>query len=81
MSIFEFSESLIPRGPSPPPSTTTISLSGLLDPALVLHQDLKEGCGGQTWPAGMVLSEFLIKYKLDGIRRELEDGRATGMRM
>jgi len=35
---------------------------------LKLHQDLKTGCGGQLWPAGMVLSRYLLRTKPEAIK-------------
>ena len=26
---------------------------------------MKEGCGGKTWPAGMVLAEYFLRCRLD----------------
>lgn len=40
--------------------TTSLSFNNLLSPPLILKEDLKEGCGGQTWPAGMVLAEWIL---------------------
>lgn len=58
---FMVSESLVPvRGPRIA-TTITVSLDGLLSPPLQLHEDTKEGCGGQIWPAGIVLSKYLIQ--------------------
>lgn len=44
-------------------STTNIDFDGLLDPPLVLHEDLAGGCGGQLWPAGMVLAKYLLRHQ------------------
>jgi protein N-lysine methyltransferase METTL21A len=43
-------------------STTSIDFSGLLEFPLKLHEDLKTGCGGQLWPAGMVLAQQMLRY-------------------
>lgn len=43
-------------------ATTAISFSNLLEPPLKLHEDLKSGCGGQLWPAGMVLAQHMLRY-------------------
>lgn len=43
-------------------STTTVNFSNLLEPPLQLHEDLKSGCGGQLWPAGMVLAQHMLRY-------------------
>jgi protein N-lysine methyltransferase METTL21A len=52
-------------------STTSIDLSGLLELPLQLHEDLKTGCGGQLWPAGMVLAQQMLRYH----RKSLRDAR------
>jgi hypothetical protein len=44
------------------PGITETSFGGLLEPPLRLHEDLKEGCGGQLWPAGMVLSRYMLTH-------------------
>ena len=43
---------------------TVIGFDGLLKPApdLRLREDLSEGCGGQLWPAGMVLAKHMLRY-------------------
>ena len=67
-SPMDVSEDLFPL-PSPKTAgQTQFSFSGHLDPPLVLHEDLKDGCGGQAWPAGMLLTRFLLrkKYELRG---------------
>ena len=58
---FTVSESLVPTLNLKPASTRTVSLDGLLSSPLQLHEDTKEGCGGQIWPAGVVLSKYLIQ--------------------
>ncbi|KAG0645795.1 Elongation factor methyltransferase 6 [Hyphodiscus hymeniophilus] len=45
-------------------STTSINFSDLLEPSLKLHEDLKSGCGGQLWPAGMVLAQQMLRLEL-----------------
>jgi hypothetical protein len=49
-------------------STTSIDFSGLLQPPLQLHEDLKTGCGGQLWPAGMVLAQQMLRYHRDALK-------------
>ena len=61
LSLFSLDEDLIPIRPSKPAGQTSLDFSGLLDPPLLLHEDLKEGCGGQLWPAGMVLAKYILK--------------------
>lgn len=40
--------------------TTEVSFDGLLKEPLLLKEDLKDGCGGQLWPAGMTLAKYLL---------------------
>jgi hypothetical protein len=47
---------------------TTVNFSGLLDPPLKLHEDLSKGCGGQLWPAGMVLAQHMLRYHKDMLK-------------
>jgi hypothetical protein len=54
-------------------STNSIDFSGLLEPPLQLHEDLKSGCGGQLWPAGMVLAQQMLRYH----RNSLKDARMS----
>lgn len=49
-------------------STTSISFSNLLRPPLLLHEDLSNGCGGQLWPAGMVLARHMLRYHKDDLK-------------
>ena len=49
-------------------STTSIDFSKLLDPPLQLHEDLKSGCGGQLWPAGMVLAQNMLRYHKNSLK-------------
>ena len=67
LSLFSLDEDLIPIRPYKPAGQTSLDFSGLLNPPLLLHEDLKEGCGGQLWPAGMVLARYILK-DLDIVR-------------
>ncbi|PWY64247.1 hypothetical protein BO70DRAFT_303101 [Aspergillus heteromorphus CBS 117.55] len=58
---FNVNESLVPLRDLKTASQSSISLDGLLQNPLILQEDLKEGCGGQLWPAGMVLSKYLLR--------------------
>jgi protein N-lysine methyltransferase METTL21A len=55
------SESLVPSQVHKQATTTSTTFDGLLDPPLLLKEDLKEGCGGQLWPAGMVLAKYMLR--------------------
>ncbi|RAL05681.1 uncharacterized protein BO80DRAFT_344791 [Aspergillus ibericus CBS 121593] len=57
----DINESLVPVRDPKPASQSSISFDGLLSSPLLLQEDLKEGCGGQLWPAGMVLSKYLLR--------------------
>jgi hypothetical protein len=41
---------------------TTVDFAGLLSLPLLLREDMSSGCGGQTWPAGMVLAKHMLRY-------------------
>lgn len=61
-----------------PAGTSTVDFDGLLSPPLKLHEDLKGGCGGQLWPAGMVLAKYLLrqhKHDLHGRSMFVRSGR------
>ncbi|CZR60371.1 related to putative N2,N2-dimethylguanosine tRNA methyltransferase [Phialocephala subalpina] len=62
-------------------STTTIDFSNLLETPLKLHEDLTSGCGGQLWPAGMVLGHHMLRYHGESLRnaRILELGAGGGL--
>jgi hypothetical protein len=59
--IFIVSEDLVVSIPRKSAGITTIDFDGLLSTPLKLHEDLKNGCGGMLWPAGMVLSKYLLR--------------------
>lgn len=69
-SFLSVTEELVPSLPPNLPTTTTLDLSGLLTPPLILQTDLKEGCGGQLWPAGRVLAKYLVQCKMDELREK-----------
>lgn len=50
-------------------STTEITFDALLtEQPLKLHEDLKSGCGGQLWPAGMVLAKHMLRDHRDSLK-------------
>ena len=61
------SEELIPQPDSKPSNIVSLSFSNLLHPALRLQTNQKE-CGGQLWPAGIVLAEYLLQEKRKELR-------------
>lgn len=60
-------DSFVPARVNKVASTSAVSFDGLLDPPLLLHEDLKEGCGGQLWPAGLVLAKYMLCHHKDSL--------------
>lgn len=62
-------------------TTTAVDFDGLLAEPLRLREDLKTGCGGQLWPAGMVLAKHMLRYHRDKLdkARILELGAGGGL--
>ncbi|ODH24697.1 hypothetical protein ACO22_05286 [Paracoccidioides brasiliensis] len=75
------SESLVPVRESKAAGTALLSLDGLLDPPLQIKEDLKEGCGGKLWPAGIVLAKYMLRrHKSDlGGKTIVELGAGGGL--
>ncbi|KAH8670872.1 putative methyltransferase-domain-containing protein [Xylariales sp. PMI_506] len=75
------SEDLTPLPEYKQAATAGFDFSGLLAKPLTLHEDLTSGCGGQTWPAGMVLARHMLRYHRDDLRdsRILELGAGGGL--
>ncbi|EAQ92287.1 hypothetical protein CHGG_00522 [Chaetomium globosum CBS 148.51] len=80
-SPLAFGEDLAPLPEYKEAGTTQVDFSGLLDEPLKLHEDLKSGCGGQLWPAGMVLAKHMLRYQRDKLQpaRILELGAGGGV--
>ncbi|KAG7288499.1 hypothetical protein NEMBOFW57_004852 [Staphylotrichum longicolle] len=76
-----FGEDLAPLPEYKAAGTTAVDFSGLLGEPLKLHEDLKSGCGGQLWPAGMVLAKHMLRYHRDTLQhaRILELGAGGGV--
>lgn len=68
---FHISEDLLPPAKIKQAGTSALDFGGLLPSPIKLHEDLKEGCGGQLWPAGMQLA----KYLLEPTRRDALTGK------
>lgn len=56
----DVSESLAPPRVNKVAGTTTLDFDGFLKEPLMLKEDLKDGCGGQLWPAGIILARYLL---------------------
>ncbi|KAK1979610.1 putative methyltransferase-domain-containing protein [Colletotrichum cereale] len=61
--------------------TSSYDICGLLSTPLKLHEDLTSGCGGQTWPAGMVLTKHMLRYHREALKgaKILELGAGGGL--
>lgn len=79
--IFSISTHLVPPAQVKSAGTTSIGFDGLLPEPLLLHEDLREGCGGQLWPAGMVLSKYMLTYHKNSLSSNhiLEIGAGGGL--
>lgn len=81
--VLAISTALIPERTAKPAATSTITFNDLLPPTrpLVLHEDLQEGCGGQLWPAGMVLSKYMLQYHKSSLKGKkiIEVGAGGGL--
>lgn len=56
-----FGTDFVPPAPILEPHITTTDFSGLLSKPLKIYEDLAKGCGGQIWPAGNLLAEYLLR--------------------
>lgn len=62
--------------------TSYLTYDGLLaDPGLKVHEDGgAAGCGGKLWPAGELLSRYMIRTKLGpNVKKIIELGSGTGL--
>jgi hypothetical protein len=60
-TFLNFGEELVQLPTIKASGTSEIDFDGLISTPLKLHEDLKEGCGGQLWPAGMVLAKYMLR--------------------
>lgn len=65
---FALAEDLVQSPTHKAASTTTVDFDGLLDPGLLLHEDLAKGNRGQAWPAGVILTKYLLRRKREELR-------------
>lgn len=66
--FFNFGEDFVKSPKHLAASIQSIDFGGLLNPPLLLHEDLAAGCGGMLWPAGMRLAKYILKLKQEEIR-------------
>jgi hypothetical protein len=64
----DFGRDLVEQPTLKAAGTTSIDFDGLLSPPLKLHEDLTNGCGGQLWPAGMVLAKYMLRAHRNTLR-------------
>ncbi|KAH9900327.1 putative methyltransferase-domain-containing protein [Xylariomycetidae sp. FL2044] len=74
-------EDLAPLPDMKPAGNLEVDFAGLLTKPLLLREDLSSGCGGQTWPAGMLLAKHMLRYHREnlGQSRILELGAGGGL--
>ncbi|KAH7401607.1 putative methyltransferase-domain-containing protein [Pyrenochaeta sp. MPI-SDFR-AT-0127] len=79
--VFGVSQDLVPPAPIKSAGVSEVDFDGLLSPPLRLHEDLKNGCGGQLWPAGMVLGKYMLRKHQDDLagKEILELGAGGGL--
>ena len=63
----EVSEDIVAQREIIASSIVSLSFDGLLGTPLRLQTNQKQ-CGGQLWPAGMALADFLIRERLDELK-------------
>jgi len=68
-SPLAMAEDIVPLPEMKSAGTTEVDFSGLLTEPLKLHEDLKNGCGGQLWPAGMVLAKHMLRYHRNNLEK------------
>ncbi|PFH55757.1 hypothetical protein XA68_17660 [Ophiocordyceps unilateralis] len=68
-TVVAVSEELTPLPMLKQPGIAAIDFDGQLKRPLRYHEDVRTGCGGQTWPAGLVLAKHMLRYH----RHELRD--------
>ena len=66
--LFAISEDLVPTREQKSAGSSDIDFDGLLQTPLKMHEDLAEGCGGMLWPAGMVLSKYMLRQDRNSLK-------------
>ncbi|KAF2809529.1 uncharacterized protein BDZ99DRAFT_488453 [Mytilinidion resinicola] len=66
--LFAFSEDLVQLPKYKAAGVSTVDFDGLLSTPLKLKEDLSEGCGGQLWPAGMVLAKYMLRVHKNNLK-------------
>ncbi|KAI9664787.1 MAG: hypothetical protein M1821_006235 [Bathelium mastoideum] len=78
---FAISEDLVQSPDHKAAGVSVVDFEGLLSQPLKLHEDLKNGCGGQLWPAGMVLGKYLLRQHRNDFKNKsiIELGAGGGL--
>lgn len=63
--VFDIDEELVPVRELKQAGVMEVDFEGMLKTPLRLEEDLKKGCGGMLWPAGMVMARYLIRQNKD----------------
>ncbi|KAG9587896.1 S-adenosyl-L-methionine-dependent methyltransferase, partial [Aureobasidium melanogenum] len=63
--VFDIDEELVPVRELKQAGVMEVDFEGMLKTPLRLEEDLREGCGGMLWPAGMVMAKYLIRQDKD----------------
>jgi hypothetical protein len=66
--VFDIDEELVPVRELKQAGVMEVDFEGLLSTPLRLEEDLKKGCGGMLWPAGMVMAKYLIRQDKEMFR-------------
>jgi hypothetical protein len=66
--VFDIDEELVPMREVKQAGVMEVDFEGLLPKPLRLEEDLRKGCGGMLWPAGMVMAKYLIRQDKEMFR-------------
>ncbi|KJZ76273.1 hypothetical protein HIM_04355 [Hirsutella minnesotensis 3608] len=62
LDVVAVSEELTPLPKLKRAGNAALDFDGQLDQPLKYHEDVRTGCGGQTWPAGLLLGKHMLRY-------------------
>ncbi|KAH7261908.1 putative methyltransferase-domain-containing protein [Fusarium tricinctum] len=81
MDPVTISEDIAPLPSFKVSGVASVDFDGVLSKPLKVHEDVRSGCGGQTWPAGMLLGKHMLRYHKDRLAdaRILELGAGGGL--
>jgi hypothetical protein len=65
MDPVTISEDIAPLPSFKASGVADVDFDGVLSKPLKVHEDVRSGCGGQTWPAGMLLGKHMLRYHKD----------------